>query len=139
MPSKKSGKKVSPEKPAKPKEPYAADEADPGKVEEAKAKDRKTKSGKYGSTPVTPFEPRSRATGDASTDAADAEEETTWIEVELLDEQDNPVGGERYEVELPDGTTARGTLDNEGFASITGIPPGNCKVTFPDLDQASWE
>ncbi|MFK7913448.1 MAG: hypothetical protein AB8B93_06000 [Pseudomonadales bacterium] len=139
MPSKKSGKKVSPEKPAEPKEPFAADQADPGKVEEAKAQDQKTQSGKYGSTPVQPFEPRSQGGASGPASGADSEEETTWVELELRDEQDNPIGGERYEVELSDGTTASGTLNNEGFASVTGIPPGNCKIKFPDLDQAAWE
>ena len=47
--------------------------------------------------------------------------------------------GERYRIELPDGSTAEGTLDEKGQARVEGIEPGNCKITFPDLDQDAWE
>ncbi len=67
------------------------------------------------------------------------ERKTSWIEIELVDEDDNPVPGARYAVELPDGTTAAGTLDEKGFARVEGFDPGGCKVTFPDLDQDAWE
>jgi hypothetical protein len=45
----------------------------------------------------------------------------------------------RYEVKLSDGAVASGTLDEKGLARIEGIPPGNCEVTFPDLDGEAWE
>jgi type VI secretion system secreted protein VgrG len=67
------------------------------------------------------------------------EESTSWIEIELVDEEDNPVPGERYQITLPDGSVARGTLDENGFARIDGIEPGTCQVTFPDFDQDAWE
>jgi hypothetical protein len=31
-----------------------------------------------------------------------------------------------------------GTLDENGFARVEGIDPGQCKVTFPDLDKDAW-
>ncbi len=63
----------------------------------------------------------------------------SWIEIELFDEQGNPVAGERYRVTLPDGTTiAEGSLDENGFARVSNIDPGNCKVTFPNLDREAW-
>lgn len=105
-----------------------ADEADPGEIAEIKARQRETESGKYGTAKVTPFKP-----------PEDEEKETTWIEIELVDEDDNPVPSERYEIELPDGSITRGTLDQKGFARVEGIDPGNCKVTFPELDQECWE
>jgi type VI secretion system secreted protein VgrG len=67
------------------------------------------------------------------------EASTSWIEIELVDEEDNPVPGERYQITLPDGSVARGTLDENGFARIGGIEPGTCQVTFPDFDQDAWE
>ena len=67
-------------------------------------------------------------------------EKKSWIEIELVDEEDNPVPGERYEITLPDGTTvARGTLDENGFARVDGIDPGECQVTYPELDRDTWE
>jgi type VI secretion system secreted protein VgrG len=50
------------------------------------------------------------------------------------------VPGEPYQVTLADGTTvASGTLDDKGFARIDHIDPGQCKVTFPNLDKEAWE
>jgi type VI secretion system secreted protein VgrG len=67
------------------------------------------------------------------------EEEKGWIEIELLDEDDRPIAGERYRVILADGSTvAQGTTDDKGCARVGGIDPGTCKVTFPDRDKAAW-
>ncbi len=45
-------------------------------------------------------------------------EKKSWIEIELVDEEGNPVPGEKYKVILPDGqTVAEGTLDEKGFAT----------------------
>ena len=69
-----------------------------------------------------------------------AEDKHSWIEIELVDEEDNPVPGQAYRVTLPDGTTvAEGTLDENGRARVDGIDPGTCQITFPDLDQEAWE
>jgi uncharacterized protein (DUF2345 family) len=124
----KAGKAVDPAEPAKAED---ADVADPGKVEEAKTAQAQQKSGKYGSPKTTPHK------------APEESEETTtkksWIEIELMDEQDEPVPGESYEITLPDGSVATGTLDGKGFARVDGIEPGTCKVTFPNLDKDAWE
>jgi hypothetical protein len=63
----------------------------------------------------------------------------TWVEIELVDEQDNPVPNERFRLEWPDGTTRTGTLGENGKARITGIDPGACKVSFPDFDASEWK
>ncbi len=70
----------------------------------------------------------------------DKEKKKSWIEIELVDEDNNPVPGERYKITLPDGKTlAEGTLDEKGFARVDGIDPGTCKITFPRLDKDAWE
>ena len=70
----------------------------------------------------------------------DEVEERSWIEIELVDEDDQPVTGERYRITLPDGTTvAQGTTGSDGVARVSGIDPGTCKITFPDLDKDAWE
>lgn len=130
----KAGKAVSPGAPTAAEE---ADIADPGEVAKVKAEQRKTKKGKYGSEKVKAHTPGGGEGG--ATDDDDTEEKTSWIEIELIDEADEPVPGERYEIELPDGSFAKGTLDQNGFARVDGIDPGTCKVTFPELDKEAWE
>ncbi len=66
-------------------------------------------------------------------------EKKAKIEIEVVNEDGKPVPGLGYRVTLPDGQTlAEGTLDEKGYAKITGLDPGNCKVTFPDLDKEAW-
>ncbi len=62
-----------------------------------------------------------------------------WIEIELVDEEGNPVPDEAYRITLPDGSSVTGTLDSNGFARHDDIPAGYCDVTFTDLDKAAWE
>ncbi len=50
---------------------------------------------------------------------------------------DNPVPGERYRIKLPDGTLAEGTLDENGYARVDGFDPGQCEITFPDMDETA--
>jgi hypothetical protein len=127
----KSGKAGKAVAPAEPDAPEDADVADPGEVAEAKAEQIQKESGKYGETPTKPYKPPATE--------EEAEEKTAWIEIELVDEEDEPVPGEKYEIELPDGSVAKGTLDSDGFVRIEGIDPGNCKVSFPKLDKDAWE
>ena len=63
-----------------------------------------------------------------------------WIEIELVGMDDSPIAGMPYEIVLPDGKTVdRGTTDAKGKARLTGIPSGNCQISFPELDGAAWE
>ena len=72
--------------------------------------------------------------------AAENKEKKSWIEGVLVDEADQPVPGEPYEVKLPDGTTvASGTTDEKGFFRVDHIDPGQCEITFPNLDKDAWE
>jgi type VI secretion system secreted protein VgrG len=130
MPSPKSGSAGSIVAPAEPNDADDADSADPGEVEEVKAEQQEKKQGKYGSTPVQPYKPPTEE---------EAEKKNSWIEIELVDEEDQPVTGEKYEITLPDGSVAKGTTDEKGLARIEGIDPGSCQVTFPNLDKDAWE
>ena len=127
----KDGKAPSPVEPAAPGAVDDADAADPAEVAEAKADQIQQEKGKYGATPVKPHKPPQ--------DEEEEEEKTAWIEVELVDEEDNPVPGEKYEITLSDDTVAKGTLDQNGFARVENILPGGCKITFPELDKDAWE
>jgi len=89
---------------------------------------------------MTPREAEEAAREEAEAEAAAAqEEEATWLEIELLDDEGKPVPGEQYQVALPDGTIRAGRLDADGRARIEGLDPGTCKVSFPNLDERSWK
>jgi hypothetical protein len=122
---KKSGKAGSPVSPAAPDAAEDADIADPGKMAEIKAEQLEKKEGKYGSEQVTPHKPD--------------EEKTSWIEIEMVGEDDEPIPGEKYKITLPDDSVADGTLDEKGFARVEGFEKGTCKVSFPKLDKEAWE
>jgi len=130
MPSPKSGKAGSAVGPAEPKAADQADKADPGEVEKVKAEQRKTKAGKYGSVKVDPHKPPQTAEAKSK--------KPSWIEIELLDAQNQPVSGEKYLIKLPDKSVVEGVLDAKGFARLNGIEAGTCEVTFPELDGRSW-
>ena len=62
------------------------------------------------------------------------------IELELVGEDDEPIPFARYEIELPNGDRRHGRLDRSGRAEVRNIrEPGQCRVSFPDLDEEAWE
>lgn len=121
-----AGSAVSPTAPTAPEE---ADNADPGEVSKIRAEQQQIQAGKYGSTPARQFAPPKP--GDPK--------KTSWIEVQLVDEANAPVAGERCLLRLPDGSEYPGTLDSEGVLRVEGIDPGSCQISFPNLDAESWQ
>ncbi len=70
----------------------------------------------------------------------DEEIENHWVDIVLLGEDDKPIPGETYRVELPDGTLVKeGSLDMKGQARVEGIKAEECLVSFPNLGDESWE
>ncbi|MCZ6678718.1 MAG: type VI secretion system tip protein TssI/VgrG, partial [Candidatus Poribacteria bacterium] len=68
------------------------------------------------------------------------EQKKTYIEIELLDEEDKPVTGERFWLKLPDGKIAQGRTDELGIAKVAGLKEEDgYKICFPDLDKDMWE
>jgi hypothetical protein len=63
---------------------------------------------------------------------------TSWIEIELVDEDGKPVADEEYRVLAPDGGEHVGRLGSSGRARVGDIPAGTCKVSFPGLDADAW-
>ena len=64
--------------------------------------------------------------------------EVSWIEVALIDKQGQPVEGAHYEITPAGGTTRSGTLDDQGAARVDDIPPGDCRINFPDFSPSEW-
>jgi len=147
---KKSGKAGKAVPPAASKKPEDADIADPGKIAEIKAEQQQTESGKYGSQKVKPFKPPAEPEAEVVEESGPAgkpakegrqeeEKKTSWIEIELVGEDNEPIPGEKYRITLPDDSVAEGTLDEKGLARVEGFEKGTCKVCFPDLDKEAWE
>ena len=68
------------------------------------------------------------------------EKETSWIEIELVDQEGAAVARAAYEITAPDGETIKkGRLDENGRAYVSVAEPGNCQISFPKLDEAAWE
>jgi type VI secretion system secreted protein VgrG len=68
------------------------------------------------------------------------QDKKSWIEIELLDEEEKPVPGEPYRITLPDGKTlAEGTLDERGRARVECIDPGQCQIVFPKIDKTGLD
>jgi hypothetical protein len=63
----------------------------------------------------------------------------TWIEIRLLDEDDQPVTGEAFEIRFPDGSISKGKVGAKGNARFAGIDPGLCEVRFPDIEASGWK
>ena len=131
MPSPKDGKAGTAVDPADPAEADEADKADPGLVAVIKALQIQTKTGKYGAAQTKPAKPPQTK--------EEKKEKSSWIEVEMVDEDNKPVTGEAYRITLSDGSVAEGTLDDKGCARLEAIGSGNCKITFPNRDQEAWE
>ena len=131
----KSGKKIEAVNPTPPEEAFDADDANPGKAAKVKAKQVATKKGKYGQTKAPAFKPhKAKQSSEDNKDQKEEEKETAFVSIKLTDEEGNPVVAEQYEVELPDGSVSKGSLDVDGTAKVEGFEAGQCKVRFPNLE-----
>ena len=66
-------------------------------------------------------------------------EKKAWIEIILVDNEGKPMPGVKYRITPPSGQPVEGRLNEHGQAGLYQIEPGNCKITFPDLDKDAWE
>jgi hypothetical protein len=62
-----------------------------------------------------------------------------WIEIILVDAEGKPMPGVKYRITPPGGKPVEGRLNEHGQAGLYQIDPGNCKITFPDLDREAWD
>ena len=54
----------------------------------------------------------------------------SWIEIELVDNENQFVPNERYKIIFPDGSEKTDNLDANGYARIENIDYGRCSITF---------
>ncbi len=62
----------------------------------------------------------------------------TWISIELVDEDGNPLVGEDYEISLSDGSVHKGKTGKSRFYADQ-IPEGVCSVKYPNLHKNNWK
>lgn len=63
----------------------------------------------------------------------------TWVEMEVVDMEGNPVPDKRYLCMLTNGSVQEGVLDRKGKVRFDDIEPGNCVFVLTELDQDAWE
>lgn len=63
---------------------------------------------------------------------------TTWIEIRLVDDEDQVLEMVPYLLTLSDGQVIRGRIDERRGILRNNLDPGVCRFTLPDLDQAAW-
>lgn len=65
--------------------------------------------------------------------------EPVTIEIELKDEEGNPVADEKYIVKHSGKVTHEGKLDANGYAKVEGVHGMGYKIMFPELDSVEKE
>jgi len=63
-----------------------------------------------------------------------------WIEIELVDENGDPVPWQEYRLITSAGEQIKGFLDDKGWSRVDNLQQGgNCQVGFPSLDEDAWQ
>jgi len=63
------------------------------------------------------------------------EEEKTWIEVELVDRDGEPVPDKDFRIRLSKGNVLSGRTDQQGKARFEGVDPDSGEVIFPQIPE----
>jgi hypothetical protein len=118
---------------------YTDDEGALGMAYSVDMPGQSPKTGKldrYGYAYLTDIPPGSYKVVFGAAQGEPPEELRGWLDLELADRWGQPIAGAAYEITLPDQRVLRGTLDQNGRAHVAGIPEGDCKVVFPELDSS---
>lgn len=60
-----------------------------------------------------------------------------WIEIELLDNENNPIADAEYEIHFSNGEVRRGQLDSNGQAREERVPTATHEIRFPNNSESS--
>jgi uncharacterized Zn-binding protein involved in type VI secretion len=66
-------------------------------------------------------------------DTAELLNEDHWLEFQLTDGHDQPIPHQAYIVVDPSGAESSGNLDDKGFARVSPVKAGQCRINFPEL------
>ncbi len=72
-------------------------------------------------------------------EAEPTQREEHYIQIQVVDDDGQPVHGVAYELKLPDRRVRRGVTGGNGVIYYADLDPGSCELTFPELDQGTWE
>lgn len=61
-----------------------------------------------------------------------------WIEIRFVDENYCGIPAQRCMILTPDGQVHSRYTDALGYVRIDRIVGGQCKISFPDLDESAW-
>jgi len=62
-----------------------------------------------------------------------------WLEIELVDDEGNPIADEEYILKLSNGEIRKGTLDSKGWAREDNVPPVGHSISYPNLGEVLEE
>lgn len=66
-------------------------------------------------------------------------EDEAWIEVLVVDEQDQPIPHQEYEIRLSDGRVRTARTNEHGILRYEWLPDGECEISLLGLDEGAWE
>jgi len=70
--------------------------------------------------------------------APHVDEELAFVAFRLVDQDGQPVPRRAVHLVLADQSEQEGFVDGEGRFRLDGVAPGNCELTFPDLDLSDF-
>jgi uncharacterized Zn-binding protein involved in type VI secretion len=77
------------------------------------------------------FESATRSAADNKPDP-----QKTWVEIEVAFADGAPMSLEYYRVEAAGNVVREGWTDANGKLRLEGLDPGDCKISFPDIEAA---
>lgn len=116
--------------PESPESPNEADSVEPGSDTTYSGGEEQEAADPIASVPGGQFE---------QTEHESEPDPTSWIKIKLVDMEGEPVPSEKYRVVTPGGEVKEGTLDANGEAYVRCDEPGECEISFPELDESAWE
>jgi len=61
-----------------------------------------------------------------------------YVEIVVTHPSGAPAPDQRYRVVDSEGHEHVGFVGADGVGRVNGLPPGSCRISFPDLDDRSW-
>lgn len=75
----------------------------------------------------------------ASNQQDEPEEETDWIEIQLVDDKDQAIVGQTFHLIQNNQVIFRGRTGSGGSYRVSMLIAGDYEIMFPDLDSHNWK